>query len=303
MAVVVRLGACRKKSVKKGCILFERKEKRRNFAFEKEKINTSITPKSKMKKLALLSLAGILACLNIGAEPIIKGETRQIAEKRINQKRPATKSETDSGQMMKTDVVLDANDGGGNPYVLAVTVDTNGNIVSNRKGAFTSSALFEVELTGNNIKGQYSIGEDVNFTLNYKMCTGKIENGLLMSVALPIKYDESGKRVEDRSRKEARSMIPIVVNAKAGDEITLMGSLSADELEVGRYFLVCGGMTGLLPTDLEFEVAEAAPTGIGKMAVDDDQNAGWYDTQGRRMPQKPTTPGIYVRNGKKFVLK
>ena len=80
-------------------------------------------------------------------------------------------------------------------------------------------------------------------------------------------------------------------------------NFSAESLEVGRYLLLCGGETGLLHTDLEFEVVEADPTGIDKPATADDQKAQWYDMQGRRMPQKPTTPGIYIRNGKKVIVK
>ena len=130
-----------------------------------------------------------------------------------------------------------------------------------------------------------------------------MENGIFMSVALPITHDENGDYEEDDTRTEALSIIPNIITAKAGDEVTIVGSFSAESLEVGRYLLLCGSETGLLHTDLEFEVVEADPTGIDKPATADDQKAQWYDMQGRRMPQKPTTPGIYIRNGKKVIVK
>ena len=175
--------------------------------------------------------------------------------------------------------------------------------VSNGKATFTNSGRYEMELQNNNLKEQYAKGEDINFILKYKMNAGELENGIFMSVALPITHDENGDYEEDDTRTEALSIIPNIITAKAGDEITIVGSFSAESLEVGRYLLFCGGETGLLPTDLEFEVVEADPTGIDKPTAADNQNAEWYDLQGRRMTQRPTTPGIYVRNGKKVIMK
>ena len=148
------------------------------------------------------------------------------------------------------------------------------------------------------------MGEDISYTLNYKMTAGTLENGILMSAAVPIALDENGDYVNDKSRKEVKCMIPTIVNVKAGDEITITGFLSGAEFEMGRYRLICAGITGFLPTDLEFEVVESTDqTGIDQPTGADNENAEWYDLQGRKMPQQPTTPGIYIKNGKKVIIK
>jgi len=175
--------------------------------------------------------------------------------------------------------------------------------VSNGQATFTNCGLFEVELKDNNIKEQYAKGEDINFKMNYKLTAGALENGMLMSFAIPIKLDENGDYVDDSDRKECTNAIPTIVNVKAGEEFTVEGMFAGFNLEAGRYRIICAGMTGFLPTDLEFEVVEADPTGINQPAATVNQNAEWYDLQGRIMPQQPTTPGIYIRNGKKVVIK
>lgn len=176
--------------------------------------------------------------------------------------------------------------------------------VSNGQATFTNCGLFEVELKSHNVKEQYTMGEDISYTLNYKMTAGTLENGILMSAAVPIALDENGDYVNDKSRKEVKCMIPTIVNVKAGDEITITGFLSGAEFEVGRYRLICAGITGFLPTDLEFEVVESTDqTGIDQPTGADNENAEWYDLQGKKMPQQPTTPGIYIKNGKKVIIK
>ena len=32
-------------------------------------------------------------------------------------------------------------------------------------------------------------------------------------------------------------------------------------------------------------------------------DAGWYDLSGRKLPAKPTQPGLYINNGHKFAIK
>ena len=48
----------------------------------------------------------------------------------------------------------------------------------------------------------------------------------------------------------------------------------------------------------------ADPSGINTVAADgDDTDATWYDLNGRRLAGKPAKKGIYVKNGKKVVVK
>lgn len=43
-------------------------------------------------------------------------------------------------------------------------------------------------------------------------------------------------------------------------------------------------------------------TGIDRVSTDASASETWYDLSGRRVA-KPRTPGVYVRNGKKVVIK
>ena len=47
-------------------------------------------------------------------------------------------------------------------------------------------------------------------------------------------------------------------------------------------------------------------TSLGETLIvedDDAVNEGWYDLQGRKLARKPTQKGVYIRNGKKVVIK
>ncbi len=56
---------------------------------------------------------------------------------------------------------------------------------------------------------------------------------------------------------------------------------------------------------LMFNIAEN-PTGVGeKVTVNSEKLATeqWYTLDGRRLADKPTQKGLYIRNGKKFVIR
>jgi hypothetical protein len=40
----------------------------------------------------------------------------------------------------------------------------------------------------------------------------------------------------------------------------------------------------------------------GKM-INDKEAGAWYDLQGRKLFHKPTTKGLYIRNGKKYIIR
>lgn len=108
----------------------------------------------------------------------------------------------------------------------------------------------------------------------------------------------------DNSRAECVGMPPTVVNAKAGEEVTIEVAFSASNLDVGKYELICACIGGFFPTDITFDVVAAtdAPAIIvDKSAVQD--NAEWYDMQGRKFTTKPSEPGIYINCGKKILIK
>ncbi len=52
-------------------------------------------------------------------------------------------------------------------------------------------------------------------------------------------------------------MPPTVVNAKAGEEVTIEVAFSATNMDVGKYELICACIGGFLPTDMTFDVVAA----------------------------------------------
>jgi hypothetical protein len=52
---------------------------------------------------------------------------------------------------------------------------------------------------------------------------------------------------------------------------------------------------------ISFDFMKAA-TAIWRVQEAEADHAPWYDLQGRRV-SAPTRPGIYIRNGKKFIVK
>ena len=52
-----------------------------------------------------------------------------------------------------------------------------------------------------------------------------------------------------------------------------------------------------------FDLDIATATGIDKLAKEDAAADEWYDLGGRRLGAQPATKGIYVRNGKKVIIK
>ena len=53
----------------------------------------------------------------------------------------------------------------------------------------------------------------------------------------------------------------------------------------------------------QYTLTVEAATGISNVKTDAAENANWYDLSGRLMNGKPTKAGIYVKNGKKVVIK
>jgi hypothetical protein len=41
----------------------------------------------------------------------------------------------------------------------------------------------------------------------------------------------------------------------------------------------------------------------GTLNMEHSADAGWYDLSGRKLPAKPTQPGLYINNGRKFAIK
>ena len=53
---------------------------------------------------------------------------------------------------------------------------------------------------------------------------------------------------------------------------------------------------------LIYKAGQTAPTGVKTLKADDDDAVDYYyDLQGRRYTQEPTSKGVYIKNGKKVV--
>jgi hypothetical protein len=89
--------------------------------------------------------------------------------------------------------------------------------------------------------------------------------------------------------------------------VTIESTFLAANMDVGKYELICACIGGFLPTDMKFEVVESGPSAIERPSVANDesleQNNAWYDLQGRKLPGKPTEPGLYIVGGNKVLVK
>ncbi len=77
---------------------------------------------------------------------------------------------------------------------------------------------------------------------------------------------------------------------------------AADHTQTGTSFFLSLFLKGFEPY---FNYLNDAVTGIGAVASDSELPAGnhWYDLQGRRLQDKPSVRGIYIFNGRKYVIK
>lgn len=177
--------------------------------------------------------------------------------------------------------------------------------VSGDKATVLNRGNIELELVSSELKEKYKKGENVTFTLKYKVLKGVLDNYLLMSVANPVKEDEEGDIVSDASREEVKGIPPVILNANAGDEITVSSTFPGDDLMPGLYRVICLNLNGCLPCDLVFEV-EGSDTGIEQPSIaghEVSRQDAWYDLLGRKLSAKPTEPGIYIVDGKKILIK
>lgn len=54
---------------------------------------------------------------------------------------------------------------------------------------------------------------------------------------------------------------------------------------------------------LNFDDSEATDIVLTPDQRTDDASAQWYDLTGRRLCHKPSAPGIYIRDGKKHLIR
>jgi hypothetical protein len=74
------------------------------------------------------------------------------------------------------------------------------------------------------------------------------------------------------------------------------------------YFQLADGITAGDPDDeaspiKAFVLNFGEENGISVVNATSSEGAGWYDLRGNRHEAMPTAPGIYIHNGRKFVVK
>ena len=92
-----------------------------------------------------------------------------------------------------------------------------------------------------------------------------------------------------------------VCNGKEFIQVRGAGTLAANK----AYLKVTGNNTpASIPFRRSIDGNGEGTTGIDAIGTDtDDANATWYDLGGRRLQGKPAQKGIYIKNGKKIVIK
>ena len=91
-----------------------------------------------------------------------------------------------------------------------------------------------------------------------------------------------------------------VCNGKEFIKVRGAGTLAANK----AYLKVTGNAPASIPFRRSIDGGEGT-TGVdlidnGKLIIDND---GWYDLNGRRLQGKPSQKGVYIKNGKKIVIK
>ena len=110
---------------------------------------------------------------------------------------------------------------------------------------------------------------------------------------------------------------PISFNKASGDLCTITfdtsSSMAEGEYEVklididldnaAANIKSVNGWTEKVWPDVTFKIIVGTPTGIDNVTVAEDANAPVYDLNGRMINGKPAQKGIYIKNGKKVVVK
>ena len=141
-------------------------------------------------------------------------------------------------------------------------------------------------------------------------------------------FDENGEEHPDglfSPMNEKAIVKPVITNSKyefvswefpeEGKEYVTENP-STHELTIQLSFVVeNGAAVPLFPNMLTLNVGKVDPDGIkdiqGSKDLNDskdsndfnDLNVGWFDLSGRKFNEKPSKPGLYIKNGRKVVIK
>ena len=109
-----------------------------------------------------------------------------------------------------------------------------------------------------------------------------------------------------------RNNFSIAMRDVPGGVRVVIYSATGNELPPGQYELVTNLPANAVVTDARLSDKNAnhlgvninnEATGINAIKIDEALSGKWHDLNGRVLNVKPTQPGIYIKNGKKVIIK
>ena len=181
----------------------------------------------------------------------------------------------------------------GTPKIFVVTVGGVDEYTLGADGAYT--------LPGNysqSIWGQYDTNTIGINTVEYTVTKGQAE--VDVAYVTPVEYDGNAHGATVNVTTGDAQAVVTYVNTADGSILTTA------PVEIGSYII----MVNVPETQFYYGIVDAPygpiviygdPTGINEVAVD-KQDGVWYTIDGRRVVA-PTEPGLYIHNGKKYIVK
>lgn len=181
----------------------------------------------------------------------------------------------------------------GTPKIFVVTVGGVDEYTLGADGAYT--------LPGNysqSIWGQFDTNTIGINTVEYFVTKGQAT--VTVDYVTPVKWDGNPHGATATVTTGDAQAVVTYVNTADGSVLT------EAPVEIGSYLII----VNVPETDYYYGITDAAygpiviygdPTGINEVAVDKQEGA-WYTIDGRRVVA-PTEPGIYIHNGKKYMVK
>ena len=181
----------------------------------------------------------------------------------------------------------------GTPKIFVVTVGGVDEYTLGADGAYT--------LPGNysqSIWGQFDTNTIGINTVEYFVTKGQAT--VTVDYVTPVKWDGNPHGATANVTTGDAQAVVTYVNTADGSVLT------EAPVEIGSYLII----VNVPETDYYYGITDAAygpiviygdPTGINEVAVDKQEGA-WYTIDGRRVVA-PTEPGIYIHNGKKYMVK
>lgn len=120
-----------------------------------------------------------------------------------------------------------------------------------------------------------------------KMVTVMGYMGYEMTTEVDYEYDSHGNTTKETTTSMGSTSVVTYANEyDANDNLIKVTTDNGGDVKVTKYYWSRGGASG-----------------ISSAVKNVDGSAHWYDLSGHRLVGKPTKQGVYIRDGKKFVIK